>query len=255
MLKARSGPGRISALVEKVSKVRRSWNWTATLLFAVLVTQLFVSVRLLIAVNELRNMFSVSPANITAGQDLLGAAIDVSPDDDFVWGPDCAPITIVAFLDYACPYCARMWTVLEKLHEQYGDKIRIVFRDFPLDEEGSLRFEAAEATECADEQGKFLEMHRLLFERPWSDVEDFKVFAGEIGLDVAQFEACLEAGLYVEEITQDRADGIAYGVGGTPAIFLNGRRLNGSDLFAFEDAIERLLTTPEVEGGGCERQD
>lgn len=256
MPETRLGPSKIHALVEKASKVRRSWNWASLLLFAVLITQLFVSIRLLIAVNELRSTFFVPPANVSAGQDLLlEEAIDVSADDDPVWGPDCAPITIVEFSDYECFYCARVWFVLEKLREQYGDQIRIVFRNFPLDGEGSLRFKAAEAAECADEQGKFLEMHRLLFERSWSSVEDFRAFAREIGLDVAQFEECLESGRYVEEIRQDQADGLAYGVMGTPTVFLNGRQLMSTDLPAFEDAIDRLLATLAAEGGGCPGQD
>ena len=238
------------------NKTRRSWNWTSLLLFAVLITQLFVSIRLLIAVNELRSMFFVSPATVSVGQDLLEDAIDVSADDDPVWGPDCAPITIVEFSDYECPYCVQMWHALEKLRERYGDRIRIVFRDFPLDGEGSLRFKAAEAAECADEQGRFLEMHKLLFERSWGSIEDFKALAEEIGLDVEQFEECLETGRYVEEIKKDQVDGIGYGVAGTPTAFLNGRRLLGSDLSVFEDAIERLLTMPEVmKGGGCQGQD
>jgi protein-disulfide isomerase len=230
------------------------------LLLAVLVMQLLVSVRLLLAVNDLRSKLFVPLENHDPGlaQELLGEYMNVSADDDPIWGEDCAPITIVGFSDYGCPYCGQAWEALKEVRARHGDQVRIVFRDFPLAEDGSPSFEAAEAAECANDQGKFLEMHDLLFEHSRElDVEHLKALASEIGLDVGQFEVCLDTGRHTEEVRQDREDGLTYGIRGTPTFFLNGKRLlTRASLSSFGEAIDELLSSPETkEKGECIKQE
>jgi protein-disulfide isomerase len=154
--------------------------------------------------------------------------VAVSLDDDPVRGPKDAPITILEFSDFQCPYCGRVEPTLKKIEERYGDKVRLAFRDYPLSFH-PFAAKAAEAGSCANQQGKFWELHDILFANQQKlSVEDLKHHAGEAGLDAAAFAKCLDSGQYTEEWKKDLADGNKYGVTGTPAFFINGRFLNGA---------------------------
>jgi protein-disulfide isomerase len=170
---------------------------------------------------------------------------NISVDDDPARGPANAPVTIVEFTDFQCPACAAMHPVIEEVLKSYGDKVRFVVRDFPLNRHQHAR-KAAEAANAANAQGKFFEYAALLFKRQQAlDVPSLKKYASELGLDRARFDAALDRGTYAAEVKRDIQDGEMYGVNVTPTIFVNGvqlRTLSGEGLRA---AIDRAVATPK----------
>ena len=170
---------------------------------------------------------------------------DVDAGEGPSLGPANAPITIVEFSEFQCPYCAKVQPTLKKLKERYGDKIRIVFRNFPLPRHDDAP-KAAEAASCADEQGKFWEMHDKLFANTSKlQVPDLKRYAAELGLETARFDQCLDTGKYTARWLADKKDASNYGVSGTPAFFINGRMISGAvpyDDFVFiiEEELQRV---------------
>jgi protein-disulfide isomerase len=169
--------------------------------------------------------------------------VAVSLGDDPAKGPATAPVTMVEFSDFQCPYCSRVNGTLKQVEEKYGDKLRVVFRDFPLTAIHKDAAKAAEAGACANEQGKFWEMHDKLFgNQSKLQVEGLKQSASEIGLDAAAFNQCLDSGKYTAEWQKDVDEGSKYGVTGTPAFFINGRMLSGAQpLEAFTTVIDEEL--------------
>ncbi|WP_230972420.1 DsbA family protein [Archaeoglobus neptunius] len=170
--------------------------------------------------------------------------INVSVDDDPYRGAKNAKVVIVEFSDYACPYCAKFATEVEpKILENFGDKVKIVFRDFPI--HGNTSYFAAEAANCAGEQGKYWEFHDLLFknQREWmSNHSKIYDYAKQLGLNVSAFRACVESGKYREEISKDYKDGVSYGVTGTPTFFINGKKYVGYKPYEeFAKLIEQEL--------------
>ncbi len=170
----------------------------------------------------------------------------VSADDDPFLGPEDAPITIVEFSDFQCPYCARFrQQTFDALFEQYGDQIRLVYRDFPLNSIHPEAQKAAEASQCAHEQGKYWEMHDAMFANQaitGLSIDALSSMAEQIGLDVDTFTACVDSGKYADEVANDLRDGSSYGVTGTPTFFINGVRLVGAQpLVAFTTIIDQEL--------------
>ncbi len=170
--------------------------------------------------------------------------VAVNAAQDPAKGPAAAPVTIVEFSDFQCPYCSRVNPTLKQVEEKYGDKLRVVFRDFPLVQIHKDAAKAAEAGECAHEQGKFWEMHdRLFANQSKLQVEALKQTATEIGLDAEKFNQCLDSAKYASEVQQDVDEGARYGVTGTPAFFINGRLLSGAQpLEAFTELIDEELS-------------
>lgn len=189
------------------------------------------------------------------------------PDDDTVIGDSNAKITVVEFSDFQCPFCAASvgvanstaanlisrdpsWKPAVPLILEYArkGKVKFVYRDFPLDFHAQAQ-EAAEAAECADEQGKFLEMHDKIFigSDEWigDDETAKKVLTGyakDIGLDTDQFKSCFESGKYKDEVRKDFLDGATIGVSGTPAFYVNGVELSGAQSASvFESLFESIL--------------
>jgi protein-disulfide isomerase len=169
--------------------------------------------------------------------------VKVDAGDDPVKGPEGAPVTIVEFSDFQCPYCARVPAVLKQIAQNYGDKVKVVFRDFPLLAIHPQAAKAAEAGACAFDQGKFWEMHDKLFENQGSlQVADLKKRAEELGLDAAVFAECLDSGRKAAEWQADLKEGEAYGVQSTPSFFVNGRAVVGAQPFeTFAQVIEDEL--------------
>lgn len=166
-------------------------------------------------------------------------------DDDAIKGDKNAPVTIVEFSDYECPFCVKFYTqTLPQIEENYikTGKVKLIYRDFPLGFHAQAQ-KAAEAAECAGEQGKYYEMHNLLFERGVAGgVNSFKAYAKELKLDTTKFDQCLDSGKMSSEVKKDAADGGKYGVQGTPAFFINGKLLSGAQPYSvFQQAIEAEL--------------
>ena len=175
--------------------------------------------------------------------------IQVSIDDDPVKGDKDAPVTIVEFSDFQCPFCQRFYQqTLPSIEENYvkTGKVKIVFRDFPLSFHQNAQ-KAAEAAECADDQGKFWQYHDMLFEKGSGDgtglaTNDLKSYAQTLGLNTATFNNCLDSGKYTSEVQKDQADGTSYGVRGTPAFFVNGQLISGAQPYAnFQQVIDAEL--------------
>ena len=175
---------------------------------------------------------------------------DVDTNGDPSLGPENAPVTIIEFSEFQCPYCAQVQPTLKKLKERYGDRIRVVFRNFPLPMHKDAP-KAAEAAACANEQGKFWEMHDKLFANaPKLQILDLKRYATEIGLQTDRFDHCLDAGKYTAKWQGDKVEGSSYGVSGTPAFFINGRMVGGAvpyEDFAemIEEELQRAATAPK----------
>ena len=174
-------------------------------------------------------------------------AVDGSPSE----GPTDAAVTIVEFSDFQCPYCARIQPTLKQLKETYGEKLRLVFRQFPLNSIHPQAQKAAEASLCANDQNRFWEMHDVLFETGTSlKVEDIKKRAANLKLNQANFDQCLDSGKYAAVVQQDVLDGVKAGVTGTPALFINGLTFSGSRSFeeiskVIEDELQKGDSSPE----------
>ncbi len=158
-------------------------------------------------------------------------------------GPATAKVTIIAFSDFQCPYCSRVVPTIDKVMKEYGDKVKIVFRNFPLDFH-PMAEKAAEAGACAHDQGKFWEMHDKMFsDQAKLLVPDLKASAKGLGLDMAKFEKCLDSGEKKALVDADQKAGADSGVQGTPAFFVNGVFINGAVPYEqFKEAIDRELT-------------
>ena len=168
--------------------------------------------------------------------------VAVAPDDPVLGGAN-APVTVVEFSDFQCPFCQRVMPTLKRLRETYGDRVRIVWKDFPLTSIHPQAFKAAEAGQCAREQGKFWEFHDRLFTNQQALQPEFlKKYAADTGLDAAKFDACLDTAKYAERVQQQMGVGTSLGVSSTPSIFVNGRLLNGAQPYeTFAAVIDEEL--------------
>jgi protein-disulfide isomerase len=152
-------------------------------------------------------------------------------------GPASAKVVIVEFADFECSFCAKAHETVQGVMKAYGDKVRLVFRHYPLSFHPKAP-KAAEATACADEQGKFWELHDALFESQELEVEAMKMQAKRAGLDEAKFTSCLDSGRTAALVKRDLAVGQQAGVSGTPAFFINGFMLSGAQP---EEAFRKLI--------------
>lgn len=169
--------------------------------------------------------------------------VDVSIAGAPVRGAAEAPVTLVEFSDFHCPFCKRVQPTLMQLLERYPGKVRLVYRDFLIDSLHPQARRAAEAARCAHDQGKFWDYHDLLYaEAPRASPEDLGRYAAQVGLEPPTFERCLSGGAHRTTVQRDLDEGIRLGVTGTPAFFVNGRPLSGAQpLEAFDRVIEEDL--------------
>jgi protein-disulfide isomerase len=161
----------------------------------------------------------------------------------YIGGRD-APVTLVEFSDFDCPFCARFATTLKRLNATFGDDLRIVYRQFPLASIHPNAFKAAEASLCAHEQNRFWEMHDAMFlQQGRLGVSSLKEIARQIGLDGTRFDRCLDTGRFVEQVQNDMREAETMGVTGTPAVFVNGLPLQaGAQPYeVVAEAVQREL--------------
>ena len=172
--------------------------------------------------------------------------VQVSADDDVVKGDKNAPVEIIEFSDFQCPFCARFYSdTLPQIQKEYIDtgKVKFVYRDFPLSSIHPQATPAAEAAECAKEQGKFWEYHDKLFQNQASlSTASYKQWAADLKLNTQQFNDCVDNRKYKSEVEKDYQDGQSAGVSGTPAFFVNGIKISGAQPFtAFKTIIDQEL--------------
>lgn len=138
-------------------------------------------------------------------------------------GKKDALVTLVEFSDFQCPYCKSAAPGVREIEKKYGDKVLIVYRQYPITSLHPNAFKAAEASLCANEQGKFWALHDVMFEdQSKLAVADLKATARRLGMDGNKFDSCLDSGRYVEQVQNDQKEGARVGVNGTPTLFVNG---------------------------------
>jgi Na+/H+ antiporter NhaA len=176
---------------------------------------------------------------------ILDLVPDVDPEVDHVRGPVDAPVTLVEYGDFECPYCGQAEPVVRELVRTFGDDLRFVFRHLPLVDVHEHAATAAEAAEAAGEQGMFWEMHDLLMDNQTSLIyPDLMRYAADLGLDVDRFGEDLRGRRHAARISRDVESADASGAAGTPTMFVNGRRHEGAhDIDALAAAIQRELST------------
>ncbi len=186
---------------------------------------------------QLRRASTVQ-VNLTAPE---SPAFSIATDDQPAKGNAKATVTIVEFTDFQCPSCARQHPVMERIVNEFGDRVRLVVRDFPLSQHANAR-KAAEAAEAAREQGKYWEYVSVLFRNQSAlGVDKLKQYATDLGLDRVKFDASLESGKFTEQVQRDLVDGRRLGINGTPTIYINGKRISDNSYEGVKAAIEAAL--------------
>lgn len=168
--------------------------------------------------------------------------VAIAADDPSI-GPANAPVTIIEFSDFQCPFCQRVVPTLKQVQQKYGDRVRIVWKDFPLTQIHPQAFDAARAGNCAQEQGKFWEFHDQLFANQGAlEIEALKRYAAAAGLDGARFAQCVDSGKYQARVQAGLEAGGRLGIGSTPTTFINGRVVTGAQpLDVFVGIIDEEL--------------
>lgn len=171
---------------------------------------------------------------------------DVTTADDPSTGNANAPVTIVQFADFQCPFSQESFQTIRALSAAFPNDVRVQFRDFPLDSIHPRARPAAKAAHCAGEQDKYLQMHdKLYLNSDRLADSDLRFYAEQIGLDLARFDICQALPSTNEEIEADIADGVAAGVRGTPTFFINGARVEGDIPYTIlTQIVDELRTAP-----------
>jgi protein-disulfide isomerase len=168
-------------------------------------------------------------------------SVPVNRNRDHIQGPDTAPITLVEYGDYVCPYCGQAYPIIKQIQNYFGENFRFVFRNFPLTQVHPHAQRAAEAAEEAAAQNKFWNMHDYLYEHQQAlDDKHLEKYAKIVGLDLERFDEDMENHVHVPKIREDFLSGIQSGVNGTPSFYINGTRYDGSWDF---DTLVQILTS------------
>jgi protein-disulfide isomerase len=168
-------------------------------------------------------------------------SLPVDRNRDHIQGPDTAPITLVEYGDYECPYCGQAYPIIKQIQGYFQDNLRFVFRNFPLTQVHPHAQKAAEAAEAADTQNKFWNMHDYLYEHQQAlDDRHLEKYAKIIGLNLERFNDDMKTHIHASRIREDFLSGIQSGVNGTPSFYINEIRYDGSWDF---DTLIRILTS------------
>ncbi len=181
----------------------------------------------------------------TPAPEPAGDVTKLSPvtSSDHIRGGSNAKVTLIVVSDFQCPYCGRHETTMNQLLDEYGDKIRIVWRNMPLTSIHPYAQKAAEAGECAGEQDKFWEMHDKMFANQSAlTVDNLKQYAKDLGLNSSKFDSCLDSGKYTDKVNKQSAEAQAAGITGTPGTFVNNQLVKGAyPIETFKGIIDTLL--------------
>jgi protein-disulfide isomerase len=175
-------------------------------------------------------------------------ALPVSNTRDHIWGPSDAPVTLLEYGDYQCPYCGQAHHVVKALQAQAGDRLRFVFRHFPLNTIHPYAEQAAEAAEAAGAQKQFWRMHDTLYENQDAlELESLLSYAAGLGLDLKRFRDELLGRVHAHKVAEDFMSGVRSGVAGTPTFYINGVRHEGGwDLATLLEAIKQVPSRPST---------
>ena len=167
-------------------------------------------------------------------------------ESDHCIGPNDAPLTLIEYGDYECPFCVKAFPVLEKIRARFGDRVRLVYRHVPRSRAQSFAKQAAEAAEFAASHGRFWEMHQALFTNPdWREVEQLVSAARSIGLDPEACRKALTERTFAERVREITVESVRAGIIGTPTLFINGVR--------YEDRMEEEPLTRAIEAALSKR--
>jgi protein-disulfide isomerase len=186
---------------------------------------------------------AAAPAAAAAAAPAAGAKVDIQVGSSPAKGPRTAPVTVVAFSDFECPFCSRAVPTMKQIEDTYKDKVRIAFKHLPLSFHKNAQI-AAEASMAANEQGKFWEMHDKMFANQQQlDRPSLEKYAQELGLNMTRFKAALDSGKFKKQVQDDAALAAKVGATGTPTFFVNGKSLVGAQPFdSFKPLIDAELT-------------
>jgi len=165
-------------------------------------------------------------------------------DGDHIRGDKNAQITMIEYSDFQCPFCQRHLPTLDQILSDYQGQVRLVYRHFPLNSIHAQAQKAAEASECAAEQGKFWEYHDLLFDNQSAlQVDNLKSYAKNLGLNQSQFDSCLDSGKYTAKVNQQAQEAVASGITGTPGTWVNDQLVKGAyPVATFKQIIDGMLS-------------
>ncbi len=211
-----------------------------------------VKVRLIVALQQQADSQQIDQAlaKLRAAEQvniaLVAPRVQVASADHPSVGAKDAPITMVEFGDFQCPFCRASESAVKEVRQKYGDKVRLVYMDFPLGIHAHA-MDAANAARCAGEQDKFWQFHDAMFaDQSKLAPADLKAAAAKLGLDKKKFDACLDKTKYQSQIQQDMAEGTKLGVTGTPTFFINGREISGAQpANKFEEIIDDEMARAE----------
>lgn len=232
--------------------VHRYRGWIATIITLLVLGFLgFFTYRVLYFAEQIRSGEITSSYEFTqnfslstqlSGAPILDGEYDVVSTDDPSLGIPGAPVTIVEFADFGCPYSRESSFVMRELATLYPEQVHYIYRDFPLTDLHPIAQKASEAGECAQEQGKFWEFHDKMYQNQAFLSEDaFVDYAQELNLNVTQFKSCMSSGRHAQEVLLDYEDGVEAGVRGTPTFFINGNRIPGAIPSDILDAIVQAI--------------
>jgi len=209
-----------------------------------LLLQAVLSLGIIQRLNQLSQAVVTLTTSKPVDQNAPAYVENVSVDDDPTLGTKGAPVTIVGFLDYECPFCAEAMTTVREILTDYDGNVLFVYRDFPIERIHSHAFEAAEAASCAGDQDKYWEMQELLSANNTQlDIDSLRTYAGNLKLDMSQFGDCLKSDKYIDEIRHDIEEGKTYLVAATPTFFVNGNRVVGVE--SLRQAVKLVLESDQ----------
>lgn len=185
---------------------------------------------------------SLTRAPLPVGRARQSGVSTVLSSDDPAFGSPLAPIVIVAFEDFECPFCEEAFPIIRRVLSEYQDRIYFVYRDFPVISAHAHAQKAAEAAECAHAQGKFWPYHDKLFQNQDNLADEYlTLYARQVGLNMDKFSACFTSREFTNEVQADYRDGISAGVRGTPTFFINGRKIEGVLPYElFQEVIQKV---------------